>query len=153
MTTWGLKEPDTTEQLSTHPGEVRAFVPRGSCPYQDRRGNSLSVGQCLGLGAFSTPGSSPGWGTKIPQAVRHSQEKKRGRDTGEGRGKSDPRAQAATGDGGRAWSDAVATKEGGGPGPPPESRRGAWPCRHLDLGIAASRTEQQRCLLFKPPSL
>ena len=98
MTTWSLKESDTTEQLSTHPGEGRALVPHGRCPYQERRrGNSLSAGQCLGLGAFSTPGSSPGWGTKIPQAVRHSQQKKRGRDTGEGRGKSDPRGQVATG--------------------------------------------------------
>ena len=39
--------------------------------------NSLAV-QWLGLHAFTAegPGSIPDWGTKIPQAARHSQKKK-----------------------------------------------------------------------------
>ena len=42
------------------------------------RGNSLAV-QWLGLGAFTAegPGSIPGWGTKIPQAVWCRQKKKK----------------------------------------------------------------------------
>ena len=41
-------------------------------------GNSLAV-QWLGLHAFIAKGSGsiPGWGTKIPQAMRHGQKKKR----------------------------------------------------------------------------
>ena len=40
-------------------------------------GNSLAI-QWLGLGAFTAdgPGSIPGQGTKIPQAVRHGQKTK-----------------------------------------------------------------------------
>ena len=45
----------------------------------DLSGTSLEV-QWLGLSAFTAmaPGSIPGWGTKILQAVRHGQKKKSG---------------------------------------------------------------------------
>ena len=44
------------------------------------RGNSPSV-QWLGLGTFiaMVPGSIPGWGTEIPQASWHGQEKEKGK--------------------------------------------------------------------------
>ena len=51
----------------------------GICSLLKREsGNSLAV-QWLGLSAFIAegPGSSPSWGTKIPQALRHSQKKKK----------------------------------------------------------------------------
>ena len=45
---------------------------------QNARGNSL-VGQWLGLSTLIAkgPGSIPGWGTKIPQAVWHGPKKKK----------------------------------------------------------------------------
>ena len=44
----------------------------------ENEGNSLAV-PWLGLRAFTAegPGSVPGWGTKIPQALWHSQKKKK----------------------------------------------------------------------------
>ena len=51
----------------------------GICSLLKREsGNSLAV-QWLGLSAFIAegPGSIPGWGMKIPQALRHSQKKKK----------------------------------------------------------------------------
>ena len=58
------------------------------CPTVEvRRGNSLVV-QWLGLRAFTAmgPGSIPGEGTKIPQAERLSQKKKKVRRVGISRG-------------------------------------------------------------------
>ena len=56
----------------------------GSAHSYKESGNSLAV-QWLGLSAFIAegPGSSPSWGMKIPQALRHSQKKKEKKKKGE----------------------------------------------------------------------
>ena len=47
--------------------------------HEDRKGESSLLVQWLGLLAFTAEGlgSIPSWGTKIPQAMRHGQRKKR----------------------------------------------------------------------------
>ena len=71
--------PSPTPRISTHVANPAKWLCLpSSCIKVPRRENSLAI-QWLGLGALTDKGagSIPGQGTKIPQAARHSQKKKK----------------------------------------------------------------------------